>query len=62
MLPASSNLTEEQHQIQELARDFAKNELAPNMSMWDEQVGVLPVVGFPPVSPQRPTSLTNCYA
>ena len=35
---ASSNLTEEQHQIQELARDFAKNELAPNMMTWDEEV------------------------
>ena len=35
---ASSNLTGEQHQIQELARDFAKNELAPNMMTWDEEV------------------------
>ena len=38
LILASSNLTEEQHQIQELARDFAKNELAPNMMTWDEEV------------------------
>ena len=45
MFLASSNLTDEQHHIQELARDFAKNEFAPNMFTWDEQVSFLFVLG-----------------
>ncbi|CAH1800053.1 unnamed protein product [Owenia fusiformis] len=33
----SSGLTEEQRHIQEMATSFAKNELAPNMSTWDQE-------------------------
>lgn len=34
---ASEGLTEEQKQFQSIAKDFAKNELAPNMSAWDSK-------------------------
>lgn len=32
---ASEGLTEEQAQVQSIAREFARNELAPNMGTWD---------------------------
>ena len=35
---ASVGLSEEQIQIQELATDFAQNEMAPKMLEWDEKV------------------------
>ena len=35
---ASIGLNEEQCQIQELATNFAKNEMAPNMEKWDMEV------------------------
>lgn len=35
---ASSGLTEDQKAIQELATDFAKNEMLPNMAEWDQNV------------------------
>ena len=31
----AEGLTEEQVQVQAIARDFASNELAPNMAAWD---------------------------
>ena len=34
---ASSGLSEEQIAIQELATDFAQNEMLPNMSKWDQE-------------------------
>lgn len=36
-IDASNGLGEEQVQIQEMAFDFARKEMAPNMQMWDEQ-------------------------
>ena len=35
---ASTGLNEEQQHIQEMALSFAKNEMAPNMALWDEKV------------------------
>ena len=35
---ASNGLGVEQRQIQQMALDFAANELAPNMIEWDEKV------------------------
>lgn len=37
---ASIGLTEEQKQIQQMATDFAKNELHPNMAEWDQKVHI----------------------
>jgi alkylation response protein AidB-like acyl-CoA dehydrogenase len=34
-LVAAEGLTEEQAQIQNIAQDFSRNELSPNMSSWD---------------------------
>ena len=38
---ASYGLTDEQKELQKVCFDFAKNELAPNMKRWDEEVGSL---------------------
>ena len=35
---ASSGLTEDQVAIQQLASDFAKNEMLPHMAKWDQEV------------------------
>ena len=35
---ASLGLNDEQKHIQTMATDFAKNELFPNMSKWDQEV------------------------
>ena len=50
---ASIGLTNDQKAIQEMALSFAKNEISPNMSEWDEKVetnfiGVVIII-------------TNCY-
>ena len=36
-VPASSGLNEEQLAIQQMATDFATNELKPYMSKWDQE-------------------------
>ena len=35
---ATSGLNEEQAAIQQMASDFAKNEMLPNMAEWDQKV------------------------
>lgn len=37
-IAASLGLTDEQRQIQQLAADFARNEMFPNMATWDREV------------------------
>jgi len=41
---ASEGLSVEQQQFQQLALEFARQELAPNMKQWDEHVS--PIDGF----------------
>ena len=36
-------LNEEQRQIQEMAINFAKNEMAPHMAEWDQKV-IFPII------------------
>jgi len=38
LLTVSAGLTEEQVQIQQVALDFAENEMKPHMAEWDEKV------------------------
>lgn len=37
-LAASLGLTDDQREFQRVALDFAKNELAPDMQKWDQEV------------------------
>lgn len=38
IITASSGLSDDQKQMQEVAQEFAKNEFLPNMAYWDENV------------------------
>jgi len=38
LFPAASGLNEEQIQFQQMATDFAMNEMRPHMDKWDQEV------------------------